>query len=638
MLEFSRDARPADGLADAVGGMCVTEGFLVHAVHEPGLPLDADGELTVLPLHAELTFAAGSFDDRGLKRSWWQRMGAASGEEQRDDQWNESRRSFHVVDAGTIRVLVRFCNHKRKCHKRKCGRLNRKGRRENFQTDATLSEWNMAREFARLMLMSSARTRLWSLSAFALPAILAGTQPGLAAEARGGPDQVREDFARDPGWTIDNLRQPPASWPTRRQDFGWSEATFPGAATPGMVGGWLERSTTPARFSFPIPERTLNNHLHAAGLFRVPRALGNSGALFGWFNDTSRGWRTPKSLVFRVDGNGPRLWVFFEYGTQRRLTGGMGCFEGEAYQTTPTEPFRADGSAHRWSLDYDPAGAAGNGLITFTLDGRPWKLPLEAGHKADGAVFNRFGLFNQELTGEGLEVWFADLEIDGQRLDLRREPGWEGRGNRTNFTDRVLRPFNDAGWRNSARAGGQAGELGGLIWRDEPPWFLARGVGQLSLDQELSAAGRIVMTGAAVDSAVYLGWFEADAKTNRAPARYRAPARNQLALLLEGPSRAGHYLRPVCADRTGTNFRQDSGPVILPDGTPHTWSLDYRPGGAGGHGEITWRVDDQQQTVSLPAGLREHGAAFDHFGFFNFQPDGAWLEVYVDDLRFSAGP
>jgi hypothetical protein len=403
-----------------------------------------------------------------------------------------------------------------------------------------------------------------------------------------------------------------------------------------MIGGWIERSTTPATYSLPIREHTLNHRLHASGLFRVPRVEGNSGALFGWFNENSRGWRTPNSLVFRVDGNGKNFWVFFEYGTRNRLTGGMGCFEGEAYQKTPTKPFPADGSVHRWSLDYDPAGAGGNGLITFMLDGRPWNLPLQPGHKADGALFNRFGLFNQQLTGDGLEVWLGDLQLDGKPLDLKWAPKWLSQGSRTNFTDRVKRPFNDVGWRDTARAGGKLGEIGGLFWRDEPPWFLARPVGQLSLEQELSASGRIVMTGSSADSAVYLGWFEAEAKTNRTPAEYRAPARNQLALLIEGPSRVGHYIRPVCADRTGSVFRQDRGPVILPDGKPHEWSLRYNPSGANGRGEITCRLDDREQTVALPDGLRQCGAVLDHFGFFNFQPDGAWLEVYVDDLSFTA--
>jgi len=447
--------------------------------------------------------------------------------------------------------------------------------------------------------------------------------------------ELREDFDYDPRWTLYNLRQPPALWPTRRQDFGWSSASFPGAATPGMIGGWIERSTTPAVFARPVSERTLDNRLHTSGVFRVPRAVGNSGALLGWFHETSRGWRTPNSLVLRVDGNGPKFWVFFEYGTKHRLTAGKGCFEGKDYQTTPTEPFPADGAAHRWSLDYDPAGAAGNGLITFVLDGQPWRLALLPGHKADGAIFNRFGLFNQQLTGAGLEVWFAELEVDDQRLDLSHDPHWESRGSRTNFTDCVQRPFNNAGWRNTARAGGEPGELGGIFWRDEPPWFFATPVGQLSMDQELSASGRIVMTGAAVDSAVYLGWFEAEAKTNRTPSKYRAPSRNQLALLIEGPSRAGHYVRPVCYDRTGKGFRQDSGPLILPDGKPHEWSLGYLPSGAGGRGEIAWRLDDQRRTVALRDDMRQHGVMLDHFGFFNFQPDGAWLEVYVDELEYT---
>ena len=68
--------------------------------------------------------------------------------------------------------------------------------------------------------------------------------------------------------------------------------------------------------------------------------------LFGWFHETSRGWRTLNSLAFRIDGNGGKYWVFFEYGTRNWLTGGGGTFDGPRYQTTRTKPFPADGTVH----------------------------------------------------------------------------------------------------------------------------------------------------------------------------------------------------------------------------------------------------------------------------------------------------
>ena len=82
---------------------------------------------------------------------------------------------------------------------------------------------------------------------------------------------------------------------------------------------------------------------------------------------------------------------------------------------------------------------------------------LAPGHKADGAVFNRFGTFNQQNTGGGLQAYFDDLVLDGALEDFRRDPGWEGRGNVVEFEDRVRRPWNDFGFRPSGHAGSEAG-------------------------------------------------------------------------------------------------------------------------------------------------------------------------------------
>ena len=143
-----------------------------------------------------------------------------------------------------------------------------------------------------------------------------------------------EDFSRDPQWESYRSRLLPSPLPVTRQDFGWRNASQPGGK-PGEIGGWIQRSLTPAWFAKIIPTRTLNDKLSASGKFAVTQDESTSGVLFGWFHDTSRGWRTPNSLVFRLDGNGGKYWVFYEYGTRHWLTGGGGCFEGERYQTTP---------------------------------------------------------------------------------------------------------------------------------------------------------------------------------------------------------------------------------------------------------------------------------------------------------------
>ena len=42
--------------------------------------------------------------------------------------------------------------------------------------------------------------------------------------------------------------------------------------------------------------------------------------------------------------------------------------------------------------------------------------------RQDGAVFDCFGIFCQETTGNGLEFWLDDLRIDDQHYDFDTDP------------------------------------------------------------------------------------------------------------------------------------------------------------------------------------------------------------------------
>jgi hypothetical protein len=106
-----------------------------------------------------------------------------------------------------------------------------------------------------------------------------------------------------------------------------------------------------------------------------------------------------------------------------------------------------------------------------------------------------------------------------------------------------------------------------------------------------------------------------------------------LAILIEGPSRVGHYFRPAFRNRAGQGATLGTGSLIYPDGQPHVWSLRYSPKAHDGHGEITVVFDQQTQKLALAPGLKERGAVFDRFGFFNLQSGGHWVEVYLDDLE-----
>ena len=171
---------------------------------------------------------------------------------------------------------------------------------------------------------------------------------------------------------------------------------------PGEIGGRIQRALKRCRYAMHLAETlTLDKAISAQGTLAVTDDEGSSGALIGFFNESSEGWRTPNSVAFRVDGNGGNYWLFFEYGTRNGKTGGMGVFEGERYQTTKTRPFDADGTMHTWQLHYDPM-AGDHGMLNFQVDGKDYSIELTKEARNDGAQFNRFGLWNQQTTGKWL--------------------------------------------------------------------------------------------------------------------------------------------------------------------------------------------------------------------------------------------
>ncbi len=467
----------------------------------------------------------------------------------------------------------------------------------------------------------------------ALLPILVASAIMLASEPSG---ERTPSFENDPAWIGIRNRLLPDELPITRQSFGYRRSNLAGGTAPGEIGGRVERSVTPARYAKVISPRSLDDVLEAEGTFAVTEAEGGSGVLIGWFNDKSRNWRTPNSLCFRIDGNGGKYWVFFEYGTQNGLTGSGVTFEGERYQTTTTEPFLADGTPHRWKLRYDPTANSCLGEIVFTLDGDDHRAPLSPGHRADGALFDRFGLLNMMVAGEGLTVLLDDLVIDGALHQFDHDPGWERKGCEAEFEDPYERPLHNFGYTTERSLGGGPGSIGGVIWRDEGPASYADEVGPLDLDHPLLASGRLVLDAASADSGVYLGWFNADSRDPRDPPEHEAPPRNILALMIEGPSRVGHYIRPAyrLADGRGTALAE--GPVLKPDGRVHSWSLQYDPEANDHEGAITAVIDGDAQVFKLPHGHRDRGASFNRFGLFNIRTGGHFVELYLDQLSYTA--
>jgi hypothetical protein len=452
------------------------------------------------------------------------------------------------------------------------------------------------------------------------------------------------EFQADPQWEGFRNRLLPKKLPIVKQDFGYRESHFANGSGPGEIGGLVQRSSLPAYYAKAIPKLTLNDKLSASGKLAVTHAEGGSAAMIGWFHQSSRGWRTPNSAGFRIDGNGGKYWLFYEYGTRSHQTGGGGAFEGERYQTTPTKPFPADGTVHTWALNYDPEENDGHGVLNFRVDDKDWlPVPLPPGHKEDGAEFDRFGIWNVQAPGDILEFYIDDMIVNGERYEFASDPNWIGSGNTDEFEERIIRPFHDIGYSRSLHAGGSPGEIGGTIFRDEQPAYYAAKTELLNLDRELFASGKISLTHATSDSGVFFGWFDSTTKRNKEDPEHQSRQKNYLAILIEGPSRIGHYFRPAYSTSTGSGlfagpdtYGGVEPPVIAPDGEPHAWSMHYNPSGAEGSGSITVTFDGLRQTLALRPGDKQAGAVFDRFGFFNLQSGGHYVLAFVDDLQYTS--
>ncbi|MEZ6071815.1 MAG: hypothetical protein R3C10_16525 [Pirellulales bacterium] len=455
-----------------------------------------------------------------------------------------------------------------------------------------------------------------------------------------GDDVQRDDeqatvvTVDDSGWEgFRNRLQPDHPLPVK-QDFGYS-ATNRAGGQPGEIGGRAQRSLTPSRYGKRLAKTlTFDDRLEASGRLAVTHCEGGSGVLIGWYHTSSRGWRTPNSLGFRIDGNANSYWLFYEYGTSHGRTHGAGAFEGDRYQTTPSAPFPADGTVHDWSLTFDPAGGEGFGEMTFRIDDQEYRIAMREEDRADNAVLDHFGIWNQETTGGEVEFWLDDLTVNGESLAFDTDPKWEGSGNRAEFVERVVRPFHDFG-----RAPADVdlpGAVGGIIFRDESPAYYAAPVGPFSLDTPLRALGTISLRGAGADSAVYIGWFDSETKRHNDVPENEKRQRNYLAALVEGPSRVGHYFRAGYATADGSGRNDREGPILPADGSLHHWSIEYDPAGGDGLGTITTTLDDASQTMTLGEGDRKRAATLDRFGLFNGQAGGWHVDVYVDELEFTS--
>ncbi|HWB07348.1 MAG TPA: hypothetical protein VG796_30260 [Verrucomicrobiales bacterium] len=455
-----------------------------------------------------------------------------------------------------------------------------------------------------------------------------------------------DTFTTDPGlaWEGYHNRATDPGPRVISQDFGFSNSTNAGGSA-GEIGGLITPAGEAAFYGKVITPLSFNDPLTASGVLNVPAGGGHT--LIGFFNaSTTNEWRTPNTIALRIYGRGTYFLAYLDYGTGLWRAGG-GSFSGEAQIPTGTVDYP-------FSLTYDPNGAGGRGTVHATIGSYSSDMTLDPGHKADGAVFNRFGILNvMKSADDPGRLWLDNVTINGESHPFNSDPGWDARNNRGNYTSTNVRPrFNFGYSANSNFAGGQSkGEMGGDTFRGDSrvefngtrmAYYGSRLGDTLNLTHPLHAEGKVAFRRGVSDSTTLIGFFHSTGSVRSNNAQDSATPENFVGAAIEGPSSEGFYLYPTYGlDQEGVRASGNRGtptpPFIYPDGQSRHWSLDYQPDGNGGTGNITITLNGQAVTLNLDAGHKQIGAQFNRFGIITTHIDGSGQTVYFDDLTYTFG-
>lgn len=475
------------------------------------------------------------------------------------------------------------------------------------------------------------------------------TLPGIALLLFAGTllaEERTQRFNVDPGWEGVNNRAA-GEKRTVKQDFGFSKTANAGGK-PGEIGGFISPAAETAYYARKLDPKSFATPLIASGTLFVKGP--EPHLLIGFFNSkTVNEWRTPNTIAMRIHGRGDHFFAYVEYTTARWRAGGdtPGGFSTVKNPKTGRDDLRGfkNGVAHRWTLRYEPDGNNGTGSVTVTLGGETAVCHLDAGHKADGARFDRFGLLPVLKSADGGgEIWLDDVALDGAKDDFAKDPGWEGVNNRREYQTADVRPRFNFGFSASQYAGGdEFGELGGLVFRGDCRYkdrLAAYGdrLKPLSLDLPLKASGKVALRRGVSDSTTLLGFYHSQDSLAVNPSQSSGFPKSFLGVAVEGPSREGFLFYLVYrTSGDGQGYANgDDRPHILPDGKPHEWSLNYDP--KEKNGRITVAFDGKKVSLDLAEADRKTGAKFDRFGLITTWIDGNAQRVYFDDLTYTCGP
>lgn len=221
-------------------------------------------------------------------------------------------------------------------------------------------------------------------------------------------DGRSQDFARDPNWDASGNRVSYAATNLAgTHNFGFSNTSYAGGK-PGEVGGTFWRSGRYGYYADRVGQLSLADRLEASGKVVLKVGAPDSDMYFGWFNSANKEQPPVEAGHFLgIHVGGPtRIGHYF----QPHITTAQGT-KARAKAGPVLEP----GKVYDWSLVYDPAAEGGRGTIQVTLGHESTTLVLKAGIQAQGASFDRFGLFTSTIGGQVVRIFLDDLKYTAAR-------------------------------------------------------------------------------------------------------------------------------------------------------------------------------------------------------------------------------
>lgn len=224
-----------------------------------------------------------------------------------------------------------------------------------------------------------------------------------------------------------------------------------------------------------------------------------------------------------------------------------------------------------------------------------------------------------------------------RRQSFDKDPGWEGVNNRARDSKpRTIK--QDFGYSaRTSHAGGQPGEIGGLITPAAEPAYYAKALRGKSFADRLSASGKVLAKGPRAHALV--GFFNSETLNE-----WRTPNTIALRLAVRGDTVYPYVEYATSRWRAGgDNARRfptvrdpktgRERPRGFPAGKACEWSLEYDPQGDGGRGEITATFGGETAVCHFGPGHRDDGATFNRFGLLPVMKhaDDAG-EVWLDDM------